>query len=156
MRILLIRHAEAEASTSFEGSDLERPLTERGKKRFARVMEYLTAGYPAPDRLICSCAVRAHETARMAARAWGHLPIETREELNPGATWTDLKRVLGESPDAEWVVLVGHEPDFSRAISSWVAQGKLRVKLKKGGVAEVEWPGRGAGVLRALLDPARL
>jgi phosphohistidine phosphatase len=156
MRILFIRHAEAVDVAEFDGADLERPLTSSGRKRFAKVAARLAQVYPAPDRLISSKAVRAWETAEEVRRAFGEGKLELREELNPGATPDDIRAVLREKCDAEWVAVVGHEPDFSRAIAAIVSQGKLRVKFKKGAVAEVEWSGRGPGTLRALWDPARL
>ncbi len=156
MRILFIRHAEAVDALEFKGSDLARPLTPAGRKRFAKVAAHLARAYPKPERLICSKAVRAWETAQDFARAVGISKIEIREELNPGAVPDDIKAVLKEKADLEWVAVVGHEPDFSKTIASITAMGKLRMKFKKGAVAEVDWSGRGPGTLRALWDPARL
>ncbi len=156
MRILFIRHAEAVDAAEFKGSDLERPLTPEGRKRFAKVAARLARAYPKPDRLVCSKAVRAWETAEDVRRAFGAVKLELREELNPGASPDTVRALLREKTELEWVVLVGHEPDFSRAIAALTAQGKLRIKFKKGGVAEVDWNGRGPGTLRSLWDPARL
>lgn len=156
MRILFIRHAEAVDAAEFEGDDLDRPLTEAGRKRFAKVVSFLVRNYPKPDRLLSSKAVRAWETAKDYAKGIGIKDIEVREELNPGATPDEIKSVLKEYSDLEWIALVGHEPDFSKAISMLTASGKLKLKLKKGAFAEVEWAGRGDGTLRALIDPARL
>jgi phosphohistidine phosphatase len=156
MRILFVRHAEAVEATEFDGRDLDRPLTPSGRKRFAKVAARLAQAYPVPDRIVCSKAARASETAEEIRRAFGKGKLEPREELNPGASPDDIRSILREKSDAEWVVIVGHEPDCSRAIASIVAQGKLRMKLKKGAVAEIDWPGRGPGTLRALWDPARV
>ena len=156
MRILFVRHAQAVEADQFDGDDLDRPLTPEGRKRFKRVAAHLAAAYPAPDRLVSSRAVRARQTAEVLAVALGSKNWEQREELNPGASIAAIQSVLEEQPEAGWVLLVGHEPDFSRAISALAGGGRLQVKLRKGGVAEVEWTPRGRGRLRALLDPARL
>lgn len=156
MRILFIRHAEAIDALDFQGSDLDRPLTPAGRKRFEKVALRVAKAYPKPDRILCSCAVRARDTAQVLADAFGISKIESREDLNPGAAPDEIRAALKEQPDLEWVAIVGHEPDFSRTISSITAMGKLRMKFKKGAMAEVEWSGRGAGTLRALWDPARI
>ncbi|HMP75312.1 MAG TPA: histidine phosphatase family protein [Kiritimatiellia bacterium] len=156
MRILFIRHAQAVEADQFDGDDLDRPLTPEGRKRFKRVADAVATVYPRPDRLVSSRAERACRTAEVLALAFGLKTWEEREELNPGASVAAIKAVLEERADAEWVMVVGHEPDFSGAVSALTGGGRLRMKLRKGGVAEVEWTPRGLGRLRALLDPARL
>ncbi|MCS6770771.1 MAG: histidine phosphatase family protein [Kiritimatiellae bacterium] len=156
MRILFIRHAEAVDATEFAGDDLERPLTPAGRKRFGKVVAYLARNYPKPECILSSKAVRAWETANDYARGVGVKDIVVRDELNPGATPDDIRQILKEYKDLEWIALVGHEPDFSKAIAALTSRGKLRMKFKKGAVAEVEWSGRGDATLRALIDPARL
>jgi len=156
VRILFIRHARAVEADAFAGCDLARPLTPEGRKRFKRVANRLAKRYPVPDRLISSNAVRARQTAEALAAAYGCPKIEVREELNPGASVAAIQRVVEGLGDVRWVALVGHEPDFSQAVSAWVAGGRLDLKLKKGGVVEIETLSRGRARLRAVWDPARI
>ena len=156
MRILFIRHAHAVEADLFAGGDLERPLTPEGRKRFKRVAARLAKRYPVPDRLVSSNAVRARQTAEVLADAFVCSKPDVRDELNPGASVAAIRRVVESLRGAAWVALVGHEPDFSQTVSAWVAGGGLDLKLKKGGVVEVELLPRGRARLRAVWDPARL
>lgn len=74
--------------------------------------------------------------------------------LAPGAGWSDLAQAMASYPDARRVMFVGHEPDLSRAVA--LLTGASSIRLRKGGVACVEFPGvpePGAGELAWLLDP---
>lgn len=157
MRILFIRHAEAVEAGDFAGSDLDRPLTASGRKAMRRAARRLAAHYPRPQRILCSAAARARATADLLARAWDRRVVVTAQ-LNPGASPEAIQRLVATQrrQRVEWLVVVGHEPDLSSAISRLVAGGRLHVKLKKGACAEVEWSPSRTGVLRALVSPALL
>ncbi len=153
MDVLFIRHAEAVEACDWGGPDLTRPLTRDGIRGFRALARRAAAWYGRPDRLICSEAVRAWETAALLRGPWPRLRVEKRPELNPGARPPAIRRLLREAPAARRIVLVGHEPDFSTAVADMVSGGALRMKLRKGGIAVVRWaPGRRAE-LRALLAP---
>lgn len=117
----------------------------------------LARRYSKPDRLYCSAAVRAHQTAQILADAFGKAPLRETALLNPGATPAAFRRLLADAPArAGSIAVVGHEPDLSDFISLLVADGRLRLKLKKGSCVEVELAGRDRGILRALADPSLL
>ncbi len=156
MRVLFVRHAEAIESSDFEGSDLERPLTGKGRRTMKVIARSLAQRFDQPDRIICSQAERARASAEMLSSAFGGHAVEERSDLNPGARLSSFHRLLAELWKKEdvLVVLVGHEPDLSTAVSDLVAGGQLHLKLKKAGCADVEMTGPASGRLRALLDPA--
>jgi phosphohistidine phosphatase len=157
MRVLFIRHAEAVEADDFDGPDLERPLTSRGRRIMKTAARVLADRYPKPAVIVSSCAERARGTADLVARAFGLTTFKESEMLNPGARPTDILRVLASvGRSATHVALVGHEPDFSTVISHLVADGHLRLKLKKGACVEVELIAPRRGLLRALADPALL
>ncbi len=81
---------------------------------------------------------------RHGAHRLRELGVEVEE---PSASGRRLRPGRGGDGTGD-VLLVGHEPDFSRAIQA--ATG-ARVKLKKGGLAAIE-----DGTLIALLAPAAL
>ena len=153
MTILFIRHAAAVGADEWKGPDIDRPLTKEGIRIFRRIARRLADWYPRPDRLVCSRAARARGTAELLHEQWKRTPIETRAELNPGARLPIIRNLLRETASVGLIVLVGHEPDFSQALAGWVTDGTLRLKLKKGGVAEVRWTPGGKAELRALLSP---
>jgi phosphohistidine phosphatase len=73
--------------------------------------------------------VRARDTARLASESLG-IEVEEDDRL-AGGDFDPLEIASGRGE----VMLVGHEPDFSRAVAA--ATGS-RVKMKKGGVAAID------------------
>jgi phosphohistidine phosphatase SixA len=68
---------------------------------------------------------------------------------------TDLPEILRVAPEAETVILVGHEPDFS-GLAEWllgVSGGAVEVKKSAIAVFDLVAPRRSAGCLRALIPP---
>lgn len=156
MRVLFVRHAEAEPASGFKGLDLDRPLTGKGRRSMKAMARCLARRLDHPDRIISSQAVRARDTAELVSNAFGGTSLEESSDLNPGAGVAAYQKILGEARkrgDA-LLVLVGHEPDLSSALSALLAGGQLELKLKKGACADVKWPENGRPVLRGLFDPA--
>jgi len=144
--IWLLRHGDAEEAAE---DDAARRLTESGERQAeaaGRALEALEAGVGA---CLTSPKVRARDMARIACRGLGVEVAET--ELLRGGDF-DPQQVAGQASgqgdQAGNVLLVGHEPDLSRAIEA--ATG-ARVKLRKGGLAAIE-----DGTLIALLTPTQL
>lgn len=156
MRVLFLRHADAVGASEHEGSDLDRPLTGKGRRTMKSVARGLARRFDRPDRILCSQAERARATAEFVANAFGGLAIEERADLNPGARPAAYLQVLAEAwkkQDA-LLVLVGHEPDLSTVVADLVAAGQLQMKFKKAACADVECTEPNRGILRALVDPA--
>jgi phosphohistidine phosphatase len=106
------------------------------------------------DAVLTSPKVRAVETARLAAAAWGAEP-EVDEILASGFDARDALDALaahGASERVARLLVVGHEPDFSTTVAQLTG---ARVDFKKGGVAAVRFVG-GGGELIALLRPSEL
>ena len=137
--IWLLRHGEAE-----DGSpDAERRLTERGEEQARAAGAVLAALGVELDACLSSPKVRALATARAACE---HLGVEVAiEEGLAGGPFDPAALAAGHGGE---VLLVGHDPDFSRAVHS--ATG-ARVKMRKGGIA-----GIANGKLKALLRPRDL
>jgi phosphohistidine phosphatase len=139
MKLWLIRHAAAVEADEFSGSDLERPLTSKGRLSAKKAFKQLARIRSAPDVVISSCAVRAIETARLFGKAFGVNDIRQTAILNPGCSFREIKKVVAGLPaNIPFAALVGHEPDFSDAVSRWTSGGKLSLALKKGGLVELE------------------
>ncbi len=106
------------------------------------------------DAVLTSPKVRAVETARLAAAAWGAEP-EVDDALASGFDARDALDALAAHAASDRVarlLLVGHEPDFSTTVAQLTG---ARVDFKKGGVAAVRIVG-GGGELIALLRPSEL
>jgi phosphohistidine phosphatase len=85
--------------------------------------------------ILTSPLVRARQTAEVVAERLGVKAIE-EPALAPGFNARRLQDVLKRYPDAGALMLVGHEPDFSRTIAQLIGGG--RVEMKKGGLARVD------------------
>jgi phosphohistidine phosphatase SixA len=67
-----------------------------------------------------------------------------------------LGKIAAAYPDAEQLMVIGHEPEFSVTVSSVIGGGD--VAMKKGGIARVDLPEGSLkrGVLTWLVTPALL
>ena len=137
--IWLLRHGDAQQGSP----DAERPLTQKGRGQSLAAGAALSRLGVEIDACLTSPKVRAADTAKLACE---QLSVEPRVEPKlAGGPFDalDLATGLGEQ-----VLLVGHEPDFSRAVQA--ATG-ARVELKKGGLAGID-----GSVLVTLMRPAEL
>jgi phosphohistidine phosphatase len=136
--IWLLRHGDAE-----EGfPDSERKLTAKGEQQARAAGAALAALGVNLDACVASPKVRAVETARLVCE---HLGIEVKLESRLAGGSFDagsLAAGLGE------VLLVGHDPDFSRAVHDLTG---ARVQLKKGGLAGID-----GNELKVLMRPKEL
>jgi phosphohistidine phosphatase len=107
-RIVLFRHAKADWP---QVSDHERPLADRGRKDAAVAGRKLAdSGIPF-DLALCSTAVRARETWKLAVQEFPQRPKTVYEERIYEASPGELIAVLNELPDdAQNVLLIGHNP----------------------------------------------
>lgn len=155
MELYFLRHAEAEDARSGL-ADGDRRLTPEGSEATKREAEGLRKLGLKLDLVLTSPLVRARQTAEIVAKALG-LPTPTAaSQLASGCELADLRSLLSEHADCKRVMLVGHEPDFSRMVSQLV--GSASLKLKKGGIARVNADSieSGRGELEWLLTPVHL
>jgi phosphohistidine phosphatase len=108
MRLLIVRHAEAAPGDP----DELRSLTPAGREQAQRLGESLRAGGIAADAVLSSPLRRARETAQ----ALGLGEPEVDERLSPGASPDDIREAACDR--GETVVVVGHQPDCSRAVAA--------------------------------------
>ena len=133
MELFLVRHAIAVPSAD-ELPDAERPLTDQGRKRFAREVRGLDRLGIRLDRVLHSPWTRAVQTADLL-----HAILEGESAVEAG---------LAREPDGELmarlgaagarVAAVGHEPWMSELLAVLVTGNKThagRLGFKKGQVA---------------------
>jgi phosphohistidine phosphatase len=153
VRLLFLRHGQAEPRETWPAEDGSRPLTADGRRALATEAAVLARLGPAPDVILSSPLARAHETASIVAEGLGIGDrLRDDERLAPGFGVTELEAILDEHREAKTLMLVGHEPDFSLTIGGLV--GGAAVVCKKGGLARVDVdPESGAAELVWLLPP---
>ncbi|HVO01438.1 MAG TPA: histidine phosphatase family protein [Candidatus Cybelea sp.] len=164
--LILMRHAKS-AWDDPQQSDIDRPLSPRGRKAAPRMGTWLAGEGYRPDYVLCSEARRAKETLDLVKPS---LPegarIAFRHDLYM-AEPRELLEAVSKSPDtAETVMLVGHNPGLGNLAGSLVAQGehkavaRLRTKFPTGAIAAVtfeidHWDDivAGSGTLAAFMRP---
>ena len=124
--ILLLRHGK---STWDDASlpDRARPLAPRGVKAARRMGRFLERVGPAPDRVLCSPAVRTAETLRHAADAGGwRAPVGVVPELYGASPDDVLACIRTVERGVETLLVVGHEPACSQTASALIGGAAVR------------------------------
>jgi phosphohistidine phosphatase len=137
--IWLLRHGDAE---DVADDDASRRLTPKGERQSRAAGEALSKLEADIEVCLTSPKVRARQTAELACEALG-VSVETTDALRGGDF--DLDALCAGRGTC---LLVGHEPDFSRAVA--LATGG-RVEFKKGGLAAID-----GATLKAMLRPDQI
>ena len=152
MEIYFLRHGDYQKKPGMK--DAECPLSEQGLSQMEREAISIAGLGLRLDLIITSPLVRARQTAEIIARPLRlpNAPLAD-DRLAPGFDAGALARILQEHAAATAIMLVGHEPDFSRTISACTGGG--RVECRKGSLARVDIgkPSPLEGVLAWLLPP---
>ena len=163
MNLYLLRHSNAaDEPPKGESGDSARRLTPEGIEKariIGRAMRRLGLRF---DLVLSSPAARARETAECVTAELKPQPrIELHEDLRIGGRLRAVgARILKEPTPPEEVLLVGHEPDFSRMAALLLAGAHpVALTFKKGGLCKLSIPrlryGRCA-TLEWLLTPRQL
>ncbi len=135
----MLRHGDAEDGAP---DDASRELTQKGRRQAKAAGRAMARLGVKVDACLTSPKVRARDTARITCAELGAEPEEVEALRGGDFDLHDLAAGRGD------VLLVGHEPDFSRAIAAVTG---AQVELKKGGLAAID-----EGLLVTLLRPAQL
>lgn len=105
MHLLLMRHAKS--SWDQPGlDDHDRPLNERGLRAAPRMARHLQDQGLQPDRIVCSTAKRAEQTASLVGKTCGVIPIQNENlYLADPETWREILRT---QPRSKCLLIVGH------------------------------------------------
>ena len=161
MNCILVRHGIAVESDEWEGTEKNRPLTEKGKRRVRQAAEGLATLDYKPTHLFTSPFARAYDTARQLRTViCPPLKVKTRDELAAGTKPERLVAFLHTLPSDAVAICVGHEPQLGE-IASLLLCGKAlhNFPLKKAGAVCIESEGLmdlGQGLLRWWLQPMQL
>ena len=154
MNLFLLRHGLAVERAEFDfASDGLRPLTAKGRQQLRQTCVALRRMKLDFNLILSSPLVRARQTAEIVA---AELKLKKRlsfaDELKPGGNPKKLvQKIFHQNPTANNILLVGHEPDWSRLLSLLVSGGPgLQLDFKKGGLAKLEIEKLRAGQCAAL------
>ena len=154
MEIYILRHGIAEDAPAGQ-PDSERALTSDGRKKLRSVLRVAASAGVAPSLIMSSPYKRALQTAQLAAEILEYqgdlLRTKTLEPNSaPKAVWDEIR----VHKDEARILLVGHEPLFSRLMAYLLGSLDLQVDFKKGAIACIEldrFPAEPHGVLRWML-----
>jgi phosphohistidine phosphatase len=123
-RLILLRHGKAE-SVAASGGDIERGLTERGRRDSALIGRILAEAGMTPDLTLVSAARRARETWDEAAPAFpgAHCEISRQLYLASSEQLTQVTQAIAEPITS--LMIVGHNPglhDFALSLLRQQAQ----------------------------------
>ena len=154
MTLYIIRHAWAEdRDTTRWPDDDQRPLTDKGRKRFKKLLKKLTKGQFAPAIIATSPLVRCQETAELVAQSLNNQsPIVQLDALKPGSDLSALVQWTTDRTEGD-VAWVAHAPDVDRLAAQLVGDGQANIRFAKGAVAAIFFDGAitpGAGELQWL------
>jgi phosphohistidine phosphatase len=153
MLLYIVRHAWA-GDPQASNDDL-RPLTDDGRKRFARMARRMVEAGVAPRLIATSPLVRCVETAQILASEIADSQIVKLNSLCPGGDWDALLHwTAGHAADHDQIAWVGHVPDVNHLTAALIGQGASSIHFAKGAVAAIEFEDRPAfaqGELRWLV-----
>jgi len=155
MLVALLRHGVAEDAGPQTGwRDEPRALTRQGHDRMSAAAAGIARLGLAVDALVTSPLTRCAQTARIVGDAIGLAPVPD-ERLRPGLDVARLIDVVLEHPEAETLLVCGHQPDLSNVAADLTGGW---IELKKGALAviDLEAPRPRAGLLLALYPPSTL
>ena len=120
MNLIMWRHADAGDSLQDLENDLERSLSERGKKQASRMSRWLEARLPESFAVVSSPAQRALQTAvTLSSR------VRPEPRLLPGASLEEALQAIkideAHMRKSGHLVVVGHQPLLGQLLSHLVS-----------------------------------
>src|SRR5262245_49654789 len=140
-KLLMVRHAIAHArDVKRWPTDVDRPLTAAGKRKFERVARRCGVVFDRPQALFTSPLKRARQTARILAREAGFPKPVRMRELRPGGGAKQVIAAL-RATRVKYAAIVGHEPDLGELASELLVGSPttLRGRFRKGGFVLLEF-----------------
>jgi phosphohistidine phosphatase len=140
MKIILVRHGDADADIPEGLEDDARALTTRSRLALPAHFGALKERIGAPDVIFMSPLVRAVQTATLLSQALGYEgSLRATRALYPDGPVGALDGLLAERP-GETVVLVGHQPSMGSAAAHFLGVGAFPKPVQPGTVIGVERP----------------
>lgn len=132
MQLLLLRHGKAEDCSP--GGDFSRKLEEKGHEQARHAARMLAAAGLLPELVLSSPVLRARQTADTFAAAAGMPGAILQTWLSCGMSPETALAELALFPEFDRIMIVGHEPDFSRLIERCLGTSADCIEVRKGSV----------------------
>lgn len=148
MKLLLIRHADAgERDVERWPDDRDRPITDKGERRQAKMAKRLRKLGFTPVLLLSSPWKRAWQTAEITSEVLGcHAPVAS-ETLAAAPSLTRIANAIGSRAGDDVIALVGHEP--------WMGELAARLLTGQPNGVNIDFPKSGVmGLELVAVKPA--
>lgn len=120
-QIILVRHAHALEIDNFDGTDFDRPLSDKWREHALIMTRYLRLIGVKPDCVISSSSIRTRETAEIMCKQYNIADINFLDDLyvgfeskNRDSNQVHMKRIKQTSLDIDILMLVGHNDDITK------------------------------------------
>lgn len=152
--LFLVRHAHAGSRSDWDGPDLTRPLSDKGRRQTEAITAHLVDA--AVKRVLSSAAVRCQQTVAPAAQERG-LEVEIHPALTEGATAAQTTTLLWElAGEGDDVLLSSHGDVIPAAIEALRGDGVAvgdRKGLPKGTLYVLDVEPDGGIAAATFVDP---
>jgi len=153
LTVYLVRHAQAGERAKWEGTDLDRPLSGRGKRQAKAIADRLDDERIV--RLVSSPYRRCVQTLEPLGTSLG-LAVETDDRLSEGASFEDTLALIDELGDG--AALCSHGDVIPDTMSALVRRGvelEGEPDWRKATVWVIDRDATGGGSAHALPPPDR-
>lgn len=138
MQLLLLRHGQAEELSADGGGDFSRALVPKGIGQARNAARVLAAADFLPEIVLSSPVLRARQTADEFTAAAGMPGPVMQGWLSCGMHPETALSELAAFPEFGRIMIVGHEPDFSRLVQHALGTGSGTIEIRKGSMACLE------------------
>ena len=138
MRLVLLRHAAAEAARPGL-SDIDRPLSPKGRAEALDAGRCIVAARLRIDWLLVSPALRARATATLVAAELDRSePVHIESALYPGKPDEILQSLRRSAPGVGSVLMIGHNPGLSE-LAQRFHRVQPPIELRTAGICCIEF-----------------
>ena len=121
MKLIIVRHAAAIERIA-DVSEERRYLTPGGRDFFRKTAQTISQKDINPTMILTSPLIRAVQTADILVEAISYLgPLVVADELAPGFNKKALQNLLNTFQSLKELAIIGHEPDLSILIASFLS-----------------------------------
>jgi phosphohistidine phosphatase len=147
-RLMLLRHAKSDWSSSSGMPDMMRPLNARGEAAARLMGGYMARHHLIPQRVLCSPAQRTRETWAGISSQWDDVEVVFEERLyaaNPQAIVSVIKALDEAKAAVRTLLVIGHNPGLQEAAELLIAAGdvgpreRLREKFPTSALAVIDF-----------------
>lgn len=138
MRIVLVRHGDADAEVPEGLQDDARALTTRARMSLASHFAPLAARVGIPDVMLMSPLVRAVQTATLLAHAFHYEgPLRATRALFPDGPVGAIEALLKHYQE-QTVVLIGHQPSMGSLAAHFLGLNTFPKSVQPGTVITID------------------